>query len=503
MKRILLICALLMVSYAIAQEPGPSVSAAASTTRVAAGSDLVSNTVSQTPSNQTKAVLNARDYGVTCSGTTDDTTAIQNAINAACTFSTTPKTLILPDRCAVKLSSTLMITHCAGLTIDGEQSQGQASISDSTGGPATFLWYGRTGVPMITINQTRDSIFKNFSMFPNASSNLVNGASGCLLIDAIAPVTGIVTNNSFEDLQCNNGSASSRFIGFDVCPTAPGNCEAQNFDRITIGCSYYTPTSITSNGVGIGYEGTGGAEPYFEHIHWIEETHCSKGVDIEGGTGTNVLDIDGGLMGGNYTDLFLNSGRNTSWRHIRSENAIAQFVIGTSSGSGAHDLTIEENSFSGLTNGTTTISYPYSTTGGIIRLIKNDWDSNSTVIPFGPTGRGAFVGVLDSQDNTYPNNVNCISAVFASAGTMYSSLNDQPTGGSCNYGGMHLGRPTGSLRIDPTAFGNLPSCASRIEGMLKPVSDSKTDTWGALITGGGSHHVLAYCDGTNWTVATK
>jgi hypothetical protein len=500
MKRILLICALLTASYTVAQAPGPEVSAAASTTSAAAGSDLVSNGVSQTPVDENKAVLNARDYGVTCSGTTDDTKAMQNAINAACTFGTTPKTLILPNRCAVKLSSTLMITHCAGLTIDGGQSQGEASLG---GGTATFLWYGTTGVPMITLNQTRDSIFKNFSMFPNASSNQLNGASGCLLIDAIVPVTGIVTNNSFEDLQCSNGSANSRFIGFDICPTAPGNCEAQNFDRITIGCSYHKPTSITSNGVGIGYEGKAGAEPYFEHIHWIEETYCSKGIDVEGGTGTNVLDIDGGLMGGNYTDLFLNAGRNTSWRHIRSENAIAQFVIGTSSGSGAHDLTIEENSFSGLTNGTTTISYSYHTTGGIIRLVKNDWDFNSTVIPFGPTGNGAFVGVLDSQDNTYPNNVNCITTAFAFSGVMYSSLNDQPTGGSCNYGGMHLGRPTGSLRIDPTAFGNLPTCASRTQGMLKPVSDSKTDIWGTTITGGGSDHVLAYCDGTNWTVAGK
>ena len=118
-------------------------------------------------------------------------------------------------------------------------------------------------------------------------------------------VTGIVTNNSFEDLKCSNGSANSRFIGFDICPTAPGNCEAQNFDRVTIGCSYHTPTSITSNGVGIGYEGKAGAEPYFEYLHWIEETDCSEGIDIEGGTGTNVFDIDGGLMGVELHRLFL------------------------------------------------------------------------------------------------------------------------------------------------------------------------------------------------------
>jgi len=173
------------------------------------------------------------------------------------------------------------------------------------------------------------------------------------------------------------------------------------------------------------------------------------------------------------------------------------------SSSGAHDLTVEENSFAGAPNGTTTISYPFSVTGGIIRIIKNDWDANSTVKPFGPTGSGTFVGALDSQDNNYPNNTHCIATAFASSGVMYSSLNDQPTGGTCNYGGMHLGAPRASLRIDPTAFRNLPTCASGTQGMLKPVSDSTTETWGASVSGGGSDHVLAYCDGTNWTVTAK
>jgi hypothetical protein len=49
----------------------------------------------------------------------------------------------------------------------------------------------------------------------------------------------------------------------------------------------------------------------------------------------------------------------------------------------------------------------------------------------------------------------------------------------------------------------LPTCSSAIEGMMKPVSDSTVNTWGATIIGGGSNHVLAYCDGTNWTVAAK
>jgi hypothetical protein len=38
---------------------------------------------------------------------------------------------------------------------------------------------------------------------------------------------------------------------------------------------------------------------------------------------------------------------------------------------------------------------------------------------------------------------------------------------------------------------------------MQPVSDSTSTSWGATITGGGANHVLAYCDGTNWTVMAK
>jgi hypothetical protein len=56
-----------------------------------------------------------------------------------------------------------------------------------------------------------------------------------------------------------------------------------------------------------------------------------------------------------------------------------------------------------------------------------------------------------------------------------------------------------SVRVSP--FSSLP--ASPAEGMLAGVSDSNTNVWGATIAGGGSNHVLAYFDGTNWTVAGK
>jgi hypothetical protein len=42
-----------------------------------------------------------------------------------------------------------------------------------------------------------------------------------------------------------------------------------------------------------------------------------------------------------------------------------------------------------------------------------------------------------------------------------------------------------------------------IEGMLIGITDSSTNAWGAVISGGGLFHVLGYYNGTNWTVAAK
>lgn len=52
----------------------------------------------------------------------------------------------------------------------------------------------------------------------------------------------------------------------------------------------------------------------------------------------------------------------------------------------------------------------------------------------------------------------------------------------------------------PVPFAALPS---GVPGMLATVSDSNTNVWGAAISGGGSNQVLAFYNGTNWTVAGK
>lgn len=50
-----------------------------------------------------------------------------------------------------------------------------------------------------------------------------------------------------------------------------------------------------------------------------------------------------------------------------------------------------------------------------------------------------------------------------------------------------------------STFANLPA-ASSSAGMIRGVTDSTVNAWGAIIAGGGTHKVLAWSNGTNWTV---
>lgn len=60
---------------------------------------------------------------------------------------------------------------------------------------------------------------------------------------------------------------------------------------------------------------------------------------------------------------------------------------------------------------------------------------------------------------------------------------------------------TRSVRGHAVTYASRPG--SPIEGMLVSITDSNTATWGATIAGGGANHVLAYYNGTNWTVSAK
>lgn len=52
----------------------------------------------------------------------------------------------------------------------------------------------------------------------------------------------------------------------------------------------------------------------------------------------------------------------------------------------------------------------------------------------------------------------------------------------------------------PNLYSSLPLPSSSLQGLLVVVSDSTVNTFGSTILGGGTYTVLAWCNGTNWTV---
>ncbi len=62
---------------------------------------------------------------------------------------------------------------------------------------------------------------------------------------------------------------------------------------------------------------------------------------------------------------------------------------------------------------------------------------------------------------------------------------------------------TATVQSTPRTFSTVPACSSTTEGQRQAITDSTANTLGATITGGGTDHVLGYCDGTNWTVAAQ
>lgn len=56
-------------------------------------------------------------------------------------------------------------------------------------------------------------------------------------------------------------------------------------------------------------------------------------------------------------------------------------------------------------------------------------------------------------------------------------------------------------QMPPITVAELPN--DPIGGMVLAVSDSATVTWGATVTGGGTHAVLVWWNGAHWTVVGK
>ena len=127
-------------------------------------------------------------------------------------------------------------------------------------------------------------------------------------------------------------------------------------------------------------------------------------------------------------------------------------------------------------------------------------------------------GLAESSTGTYAANLNG-TGTGCSNGSTYEyivafnlAVASGQTGGLVHYedpSANVLSRIThaGQYQPIPVLFASLDTCTTGTTGtgtygVYAAVSDSTTNTQGATITGGGSNKVAAWCNGTNWVVAS-
>jgi hypothetical protein len=153
--------------------------------------------------------------------------------------------------------------------------------------------------------------------------------------------------------------------------------------------------------------------------------------------------------------------------------------------------------------------------GGTLRLSVSGTAVTSSVPILAPNGTAGAPGFAFSTEATtgwYLNGASWVSLALAGTRTAYFDSNGFHTvaaNGAIVIGSaedVSLSRGAANrltlavgdaFNLAPTAFASLPAGA---EGNLACVTDSNTATWGATIAGGGANNVLAFHNGTNWTV---
>lgn len=136
----------------------------------------------------------------------------------------------------------------------------------------------------------------------------------------------------------------------------------------------------------------------------------------------------------------------------------------------------------------------------------NDFETTLNLQGNSASGRGAYFAQLSVVDFAAGHQKAIFMGANANQGIgIIDSMDSMGLVGGALYANVstiQYAQYGNLLAIGPaTTFAGLPSPPS--QGMIRAVTDSSVNTWGTTITGGGANNVIAYYNGSNWTVMGK
>lgn len=163
----------------------------------------------------------------------------------------------------------------------------------------------------------------------------------------------------------------------------------------------------------------------------------------------------------------------------------------------------------GVPGGTTIVSQTSGTPGGAGIYVTSGatTSSGASITANSSWTQAAFTAKANQRFylNATATDSSGYSRFPLNAGTSYIDYNSTSAGIEAVVGGAAILTHTANgPKLTPVGFATLTACGAGLEGTFASVNDANSITWGANITAGSSTgHVLAYCDGMNWTVAGK
>jgi Pectate lyase superfamily protein len=460
--------------------------------------------------------FNVKAYGAAGNGATDDTAAVNAAFAAA--YAAGGGVVFFP-------AGTYLIAGALAVPNDGATSPKQPPYRmEGASMDANSVSWGASPAhgSILVMTETSDSVGKidtrgagymevdHLSFQDTASdsvpfiftTNTILHVLSCSFTSSqtgVANVQDAIILGGSNPADIGTGNADAPFQGY-------GTVIRDNFfNRVrhaVVGNTYANGVQIVENTVGQGSGSSTAGDAPFKFVGYGSGANGTTGGYISG----NLMELTNyyyGIRLDQYAESFVMLG-NTAYD--QGSNTVATYYLGAGSDTeimSCGQVTVE--CLDSTSPGAAANAYVAFTTN-VDANGNGSSIGNNPMFPKGFTVRsgesiklqtlpGQETDIYEQSYNTYiqPNDGSAYDSVIDHKG-QWGILNTSP---------QVAFDVNGPVRTRPVAFASAPTCSSTIEGSVQAISDSTVNTWGIAIAGGGTNHVLAFCDGTSWTVAGK